>query len=145
MKRHINPSGLVIAGLGFFLTRFTVTLTVYSDPRQFYPAGVVPLALGLGLSAFGIALTIADIDPAVVRRTAIWSCIGAGTMAVLVILTLAGANPDALFIHRSSDRGPTSQTSSSAVVSAEPSPGSTRHGIITSGSNFASRPTGSVS
>jgi len=32
MDTHLNYSGFVIAGIGFFLTRFTVTLAVSNDP-----------------------------------------------------------------------------------------------------------------
>jgi two-component system OmpR family sensor kinase len=91
MGRYVNYSGLVIAGIGFFLTRFTVTLALYEDPVQFYLSGVIPLVLGLGLAAFGVALTVADVDPALVRTTALWCVIGAGTMFVLVVLTLVGS------------------------------------------------------
>ncbi|MDZ7849488.1 MAG: HAMP domain-containing sensor histidine kinase [Halodesulfurarchaeum sp.] len=93
MSPRLNYGGLVIAGVGFFLTRFTVTLAI-GDPRQFYLAGVVPLLLGLGLAAFGVALTVADVDAALVRTTAIWCVLGAGSMLVLVVLTLLGSSPD---------------------------------------------------
>jgi signal transduction histidine kinase len=91
MAARINYSGLVIAGIGFFLTRFTVTLALYETPVRFYLAGIVPLALGLGLSAFGVALTVADVERSLVRTTALWCVAGAGTMFVLVLLTLLGS------------------------------------------------------
>jgi len=96
MGSRINYSGLVIAGVGFFLTRFTVTLAIYEDPFRFYLAGVVPLLLGLGLAAFGVALTVADVDAALVRTTALWCVVGAGTMLVLVTLTLVGSAVDGM-------------------------------------------------
>ena len=93
MAPRINYSGLVIAGIGFFLTRFTVTLAIYEgDPVRFYLAGVVPLVLGLGLAAFGVALTVANVDRSLVRTTARWCVIGAVTMLVLVVLTLLGSS-----------------------------------------------------
>ena len=91
MGTRVNYGGLVIAGIGFFLTRFTVTLAIYEDPVQFYLAGVVPLALGLGLSAFGVALAVADVEASLVRTTAAWCAVGAATMLVLVVLTLLGS------------------------------------------------------
>ena len=91
MGQHLNYSGLVIAGIGFFLTRFTVTLAIYDDPVRFYLAGVLPLALGLGLAVFGVALTVSDVEASLVRTTALWCVIGAGTMLVLVVLTLLGS------------------------------------------------------
>lgn len=93
MSARLNYGGLVIAGVGFFLTRFTVTLAT-GDPLRFYLAGVVPLMLGLGLAAFGVALTVADVQASIVRTTAIWCVIGAGSMLVLVVLTLLGSTPD---------------------------------------------------
>jgi two-component system OmpR family sensor kinase len=93
MGRYVNYSGLVVAGVGFFLTRFTVTLAVDADPVRFFLAGIVPLALGLGLTAFGVALAVADVEPSLARTTAVWCVVGAGTMAVLVVLTLLGSTP----------------------------------------------------
>lgn len=95
MWERLNYGGLVVAGIGFFLTRFTVTLA-FEDTMQFYVAGVVPLVLGLGLSAFGMALAVASVDPSMVRTTAIWCLIGAGTMLLLVVLTLVGSSPDGM-------------------------------------------------
>jgi len=91
MIGRVNYGGLVIAGVGFFLTRFTVTLAVSGDPMAFYFTGVVPLALGLGLSAFGVALTVADVDAATVRTAAVWCVVGLVTMLALVVLTLLGS------------------------------------------------------
>lgn len=93
MSNRINYGGFVVAGIGFFLTRFTVTLALYEDTGQFYWAGVVPLALGLGLAAFGVALAVADVDTAMVRTTAIWCVTGFAAMFALVILTLLGSAP----------------------------------------------------
>lgn len=89
---RVNYSGLLIAGVGFFLTRFTVTLALYEQPVRFIFAGVVPLSLGLGLAAFGVALAVAEVDPEFVRTTAIWCVIGAATMFILVVLTLLGSS-----------------------------------------------------
>jgi signal transduction histidine kinase/uncharacterized membrane protein YagU involved in acid resistance len=96
MSRRVNYSGLVIAGIGFFLTRFTVTLALNQDPMRFYFAGVVPLVLGLGLAAFGVALAVADIEAVVVRTVAAWTVIGTLAMLVLVVLTLVGSSADGM-------------------------------------------------
>ncbi|MEF8827071.1 MAG: HAMP domain-containing sensor histidine kinase [Halapricum sp.] len=90
---RINYSGLVIAGIGFFLTRFTVTLAIYQDPVRFYLAGIVPLVLGLGLAAFGVALAVADVEASLVRTTMVWCVIGLLTMLLLAVLTLVGSRP----------------------------------------------------
>jgi signal transduction histidine kinase len=96
MARKVNYSGLVVAGVGFFLTRFTVTLAIYQDPVRFYIAGIIPLVLGLGLAAFGVALMVSDLEASFVRTTALWCVLGVGTMLVLVVLTLLGGTPDGL-------------------------------------------------
>lgn len=92
MGRRLNYSGLIIAGIGFVLTRFTVTLALYDDPIRFYFAGVIPLLLGLGLTAFGVALVVADVEPVLVRQTARWCLIGTGTMLLLAVLTVIGSS-----------------------------------------------------
>lgn len=97
MASRINYSGLVIAGIGFFLTRFTVALALYEDPVPFYLGGIVPLVLGLGLAAFGVALMVADIEAWFVRTTAVWCVIGAVTMLILVVLTIVATNPVEVF------------------------------------------------
>jgi two-component system OmpR family sensor kinase len=96
MRHRVNYSGFVVAGVGFFLTRFTVTLAIYEEPVRFYTAGIVPLALGLGLAAFGVALAVADLEAAFVRTTAMWCVLGVATMLVLVVLTLLASAPDGM-------------------------------------------------
>lgn len=91
MPNRVNYAGFIIAGLGFFLTRFTVTLALYEDPVRFFLAGFTPLALGLGLAAFGVALAVSDAAPSTVRTVALWAVIGAGTMLLLALLTLFGS------------------------------------------------------
>ncbi|MBV0925487.1 sensor histidine kinase [Halomicroarcula limicola] len=88
LSRRFAPSGLAVAGLGFFLTRFTVTLAAYDDPLRFVVGGLVPLALGLGLSAFGVSLAVGDFERSFVRTVTAWCVAGAGAMLVLVVLTL---------------------------------------------------------
>lgn len=96
MARRLNWSGLVVAGIGFFLTRFTVTLVITEGMARFYLAGIVPLALGLALAAFGVALTVADIDPTVAQTTALWCVIGLVTMVLFSVLTAIGSMPQGL-------------------------------------------------
>lgn len=91
MVGRFNYAGLVIAVVGFVLTRFTVSLALYEDPVRFYVAGVIPLVLGLGLAGFGVALVVADLDPEYVRITALWCVVGMGTMAVFVAMTIVGS------------------------------------------------------
>lgn len=94
--RSVSAGGIVIALLGFFLTRFTVSLAAMDTQRQFLLAGVVPLVLGLGLAAFGVVLAVGRYEPSMVRTTAAWSLVGTGSMFVLVVLTLLGTDPAVL-------------------------------------------------
>lgn len=94
LPSRFAPSGLVVAGLGFFLTRFTVTLATYEDPVRFVIAGVVPLVLGLGLSVFGVALVVGDFERSFVATVTKWCVAGTAAMLVLVVLTLAGNGTD---------------------------------------------------
>lgn len=91
MGVRFNYSGLVIAVLGFGLTRVTVTLALYDDPLRFYVAGIIPLLLGLGLAAFGVALVVANVDAQLVRTATAWCIIGTATMLVLAYITIVGA------------------------------------------------------
>ena len=88
--RRVTLSGFVVAGIGFLLTRFTVTLAVSDNLTRFVLAGLVPLMLGLVLSAFGVALAVGAFKPAFVRTVAVWCVLGTGAMVVLVSLTLLG-------------------------------------------------------
>lgn len=90
----LSWSGLVIAAIGFFLTRFTVTLAADESTVQFLFAGILPLVLGLSLAAFGVVLTVGAYERGLVRTTAMWCVLGTGTMAILVILTVLGTQPD---------------------------------------------------
>ncbi|WP_115863888.1 ATP-binding protein [Halorussus litoreus] len=96
VPRNVTLTGLAVAGLGFGLTRFTVTLAAYDEPVAFYLAGLLPLVLGLLLAAFGVALVVGPFDPGFVRTTTVWCLAGAGAMLVLVVLTLLGSNPGEL-------------------------------------------------
>lgn len=90
LPRRLAPSGLVVATIGFVLTRFTVTVAAYEDPVRFVIAGVVSLVLGLGLSAFGVALSVGQFERTFVDTVAKWCVASAVAMTVLVVLTLVG-------------------------------------------------------
>jgi len=90
-QRGFAASGLVVALVGFGLTRFTVTLAVTDTAVGFLFAGVVPLVVGLGLAAGGVLLAVGRYDRMLVRTTAVWCLVGTVAMAVLVVLTLLGS------------------------------------------------------
>ena len=89
-RRTFALSGLWVAAIGFFVTRFTVTLAAHESRTQFLVAGVVPLVLGLLLAAFGVALLVGSFDRSLVRSVALWCTAGTLAMAGLVALTLFG-------------------------------------------------------
>ncbi|MDG5776657.1 ATP-binding protein [Haloarculaceae archaeon H-GB2-1] len=86
----VKWSGFVVAGVGFLLTRFTVTLALLDSPVQFAFAGLVPLAAGLLLTAFGVALAVSNRDAEYVRTVTKWCLVSVAVMFVLVVLTLLG-------------------------------------------------------
>ena len=88
--------GLWVAAIGFFVTRFTVTLAAYDDPTRFLLGGIVPLVLGLVLAAFGVALVVGSFEPRFILTTAAWTTIGAVTMFGLILLTVFGSNPEGI-------------------------------------------------
>lgn len=96
MSTRATLYGLVIAGIGFVLTRFTVTLAATDSTGQFLFGGIVPLVLGLSLAAFGVILAVGSYDAAFVRTTAVWCVLGTGTMLALVVLTVLGSDPSTL-------------------------------------------------
>ena len=89
-SRNVTRSGFLIAGIGFFLTRFTVTLVV-DDPVRFLFAGLIPLLLGLLLAAFGVALAVGRFTTRFTNTVAMWTVIGTSVMAVLVVSTIMGS------------------------------------------------------
>jgi two-component system OmpR family sensor kinase len=89
--RRFAASGLLVALVGFVLTRFTVTIAATETTVGFLFAGVIPLVLGLGLSAAGVLLAVGEYDRLFVRTIAVWSLAGTAAMGVLVVLTLLGS------------------------------------------------------
>ena len=89
--RTIALSGLWVAGIGFFVTRFTVTLAIYDTRTEFLLAGVVPLVVGLLLATVGVAFVVGSFDPGFVRTVAVWCTAGTLAMAAMVLLTGTGS------------------------------------------------------
>ena len=89
--RSLALSGLWVAAIGFFVTRFTVALAAFETRTQFFLLGLTPLVLGLGLAAFGVALVVGQFDPPRVRVVAVWCTAGTLAMGALVGLVLLGA------------------------------------------------------
>lgn len=91
MRNRFNSSGLVIALLGFFLTRYTVTFALLDAPVTFVIGGLVPLVLGLSLSVFGVVLAVGSFERWYVRIIVVWTLLGASTIGLLIIATVYGA------------------------------------------------------
>jgi len=96
MSTVATAYGLVIAVVGFLLTRFTVTLAAADSTVTFLFAGIVPLLLGLSLTAFGVILAVGAYDVRFVRTTAVWCVLGTLAMFLLIVLTLLGSQPETL-------------------------------------------------
>lgn len=97
-RRAVRPltlSGLVIAGVGFFLTRFTVGFAAGETLVSFVLVGLGPLVLGLSVAVLGVALAVGEFHPTYVRTVATGTLAGTLGIALLVGLTVYGRTPDA--------------------------------------------------
>lgn len=90
MRRTFTPSGLVVALLGFVLTRYTVTFAHAEASTTFVVGGIVPLFLGLSLSVCGVALAVGAFETWYVRTIAQWTVLGAGVIGLLIVATIYG-------------------------------------------------------
>lgn len=90
MRNRFNPSGLIVALLGFFLTRYTVTFALTDAPVTFVVGGILPLVLGLSLSVFGVALAVGSFERWYVRVIVLWTLLGASTIGLLIVATIYG-------------------------------------------------------
>ncbi|MEF8814088.1 MAG: hypothetical protein V5A55_09750 [Halovenus sp.] len=94
--RSLSVSGLVVALVGFGLTRFTVSLAATETRTQFFFGGLVPLVLGLTLAAAGVVLAVGRYPRSFVRTVTGWCLVGVAVMSALVVLTILGSDPGAL-------------------------------------------------
>jgi signal transduction histidine kinase len=90
----VRFGGLVVAAVGFVLTRAFVVASVDGSVRLLpFLVGSVPfLAVGFGLSAFGVALSVSSHPRVYVAAVARWTVLGTAAMALVVGTTLAGAS-----------------------------------------------------
>lgn len=77
--------GLVIATIGFVLTRFVVLDAIQGQrmPTQFLLSGGLALVFGLGVIVTGIVLTVSTLPRSSVNRITRWCLVGVGGMAVI--------------------------------------------------------------
>lgn len=88
--RHgeFKPEGLVVAVLGFVITRFAVAESMNVDAAlPFLIAALLPLVAGFGLSVFGVALTIGTFPRTYVRTVTLWTLAGTSAMTIVLVLT----------------------------------------------------------
>ncbi len=83
--------GLLVAGLGFLVTRIFVAETVtLVGSAVVVAATLVPLLVGLALTVAGVALTVGAFTPAYVADVSKGCLIGTGAMTAVLVVTVAG-------------------------------------------------------
>lgn len=89
-SRSIRFGGLVVAAVGFFLTRFVVADAVeFSGTATTYLiTNLPPLILGFGLTLFGVWLAVSTLSGAYVRIIARWCVLGTASMIAILAVTL---------------------------------------------------------
>jgi two-component system OmpR family sensor kinase len=89
--RRVNASGLVVAAVGFGLTRFTVLDSLRPDVSlSAFLVGEAPvLVAGFGLTGVGLALTVSGTYRTAAPIIARWCLAGTAAMGLVVALTYA--------------------------------------------------------
>lgn len=90
----LNLGGIVVAFLGFFLTRFTVSFVQVESSVVFVIGGLLPLVLGLLLSVFGITLAVGSFEDWYVNTIVQWTILGLSIITVLVVVTIYGSGKE---------------------------------------------------
>ena len=87
--------GLVVAAVGFGLTRYTVLESLRPDASlvSFLVSEAPVLVAGFGLTAFGVGLAISARDPGHSRLIAGWCLLGTAGMGAVITLTYAADWP----------------------------------------------------
>lgn len=85
-RKRVDGGGLVVALVGFLLSRFAVLETASGGAMVpgFLIGDGLSLALGLGLSIAGVALAVSSHSTAYVNTVAIWCVLGLVGMGILV-------------------------------------------------------------
>ncbi len=88
--RSIRSGGLVVAAVGFFLTRFIVAGAVdfTGTATTYLITNLPPLILGFGLTLFGVWLAVSTLSEAYVRAIARWCVLGTSSMLAILAVTL---------------------------------------------------------
>lgn len=90
-RDRLKPAGLVVAGVGFLLSRYTVAASLSAGDLPAFVAGhAVFLVVGLALSTYGVALAVSTRSPSYVRTIVVWCLLGTASMGVVLGLTVVG-------------------------------------------------------
>lgn len=100
---RLNVGGLVVAAVGFGLTRYTVLDTLDPDTTLVaFLLGEAPaLAAGFALTAYGVGLAVSSRRSAAVTVVAKWCLLGTAGMGVVVALTYAAMPPESVMATQS--------------------------------------------
>lgn len=85
---RLRWSGLVVAAVGFGISRVTVgaSVTMNDSLAMFLLTSAVPMAAAFGLVAFGIGLTVSSLSPTYVRTVALWAVLGTVGMGLTAVV-----------------------------------------------------------
>lgn len=88
--RSFRLGGLLVAGIGFAITRLFVVEAVQADTTlSFLFAGILPLSLGLGLVAYGVGLGVGSFRREYVLTVGRWCALGTGASVSVLLVTSA--------------------------------------------------------
>jgi hypothetical protein len=91
-RETLNGHGLLLAVLGFAISRFVVAEALQADGAlSFFLPGLLPLVAGLGLSAAGVGLAVGRVRALYVRSVTRWALLGTAAMSLVIALTAADA------------------------------------------------------
>lgn len=90
---HVKYGGLVVAFIGFALTRYTVAESARFTGGfvEFVVAKGLFILLGLGIAVVGVGLAVSTHDATYVSIVAWWTLIGVGVMGAVVVATTLAA------------------------------------------------------
>jgi len=89
-ERKLKPSGLLVAAIGFLVTRVMVleALVFGGLPSEIAVVRLLPLVVGFGVIVLGMSLTVSTFDREYVDTVARWTVLGTVGMVVVVVVSL---------------------------------------------------------
>lgn len=88
----VRWSGLVVAAIGFTISRLTVanSVTMETGLVEFVLTGAIPMVLAFGLVVFGLVLAVSSVDHRSVRTIGVWCVLGTVAMAIAAAVSILG-------------------------------------------------------